>query len=84
MAYGSYDELWRSEFYNNVSAKNRVQDISLNRLELKVNNTYDKDEKFTTKFEAVNDDVINKGYLDTNLAEVKGQMLFKGENFRKF
>ena len=30
MAYISYDKLWRSEFYNNVSAKDRVQDINLN------------------------------------------------------
>ena len=37
MAYISYDKLWRSEFYKNVSAKGRVQDISLNQVKLKVN-----------------------------------------------
>ena len=32
-------------FFNNVFAKDRVQDIILNQLKLKVNNTYKKDEK---------------------------------------
>ena len=39
MAYRSYDQLWRSEFYNNVSAKDRVQDIKPNQLNLKVHDT---------------------------------------------
>ena len=29
-------------FYNNISAKKRVQDTNLNQLKLKVNNTYKK------------------------------------------
>ena len=45
MAHVSYDKLWRSEFYNNVSAKDRVQDIKFSQLKLNVNNTYQKDEK---------------------------------------
>ena len=28
-----YDTLWKSEFYNNVSAKNRVQNIDFNQIE---------------------------------------------------
>ena len=55
MASISYDKLWEGEFYNNISAKDRVQDISLNQIKLKVNDTYKKDENRTTKFEAVND-----------------------------
>ena len=45
MAYISYDISWRSDFYNNLSAKYRVQDINLNQLKLKVNNSYKKDKK---------------------------------------
>ena len=37
-------------FYNNVFAKTRVQDINLNQLKLKVNDTYKKDDKITTIF----------------------------------
>ena len=51
MAYARYYKLWRSEFYNNVSAKDRVQDINLNQLKFKVNDTYKKDEKITTNSE---------------------------------
>ena len=39
MASFSYDKLWRSEFYNNVSAKARNQSICLNQLKLKVIDT---------------------------------------------
>ena len=40
MADISNGKLWRSEVYNNVSAKDRVQDINLNYLILKVNGSY--------------------------------------------
>ena len=70
----SYEKLCCSEFYNNVTAKDRVQDINLNQLQIKVNDAYGKDEKITTKNEAVNDeDVINEEYLNTKLDEEKGQ-----------
>ena len=39
MADISYDKLWCSEFYKNVSAKDKVQDINLNQLKLKVNDS---------------------------------------------
>ena len=42
---------WRSGFYNIVSAKDRVQDINLYQIKIRVNDTYKKDEKITTKFE---------------------------------
>ena len=45
MAYISYDEVWRSEFHKNVSAKDSVQDRKLSQLKLKVNATYKKDFK---------------------------------------
>ena len=61
MAYVRYGKLWRSEFYNLVFAKDRVQNITLNQLKLKINDTYGRDEKTTTKFEPSNDeDVVNK------------------------
>ena len=75
MAYISYDKLWRSEFYNNVSANNTLQDLNINELKLKVNESYEKDEKLTTKQEALIDaDNINKESLDTKVAEAKGQI----------
>ena len=64
--------MWGSEFHNNVPAKVKVQDINLTQLELIVNDTFRKDEKITTKFEAVDDeDVINKAYLDTKLSKIE-------------
>ena len=45
MVYNSYGKVRRSEFYNKVSANDRVHDISQNQLKLKVNNTYKKYEK---------------------------------------
>ena len=75
MAYFSYDKLWRSEYYRNVSAKDRKQDINLNQLKLKVNDTYKKGKKITTKFEPAHDeDVINKAYLDTKLSKIEGHL----------
>ena len=39
MAYKKSERLWRSEFYNNVSAKDRLQDNNLDQSKLKVNDT---------------------------------------------
>ena len=48
-----------------------MQDINLNQLKLKLNDTQKKEEKITTRFKAVNDeDVRNKECLDKTLAEV--------------
>ena len=66
MAYISYDKLWKSEFCNDVPATDRVKDIILDQMKLKVNDTYKKDEKITTNFETFDDsDVINKAFLVT-------------------
>ena len=40
MAYISYDKLWRSDFFNNVSAKDKLQDVKFNQLKHKVDNIY--------------------------------------------
>ena len=72
-------------YFINVSAKDKVQDFILNQLKPKVNATHKKNEKLTTNFEAVNDeDVINKKYLDTNLAELEGHILYIEEKFIEF
>ena len=39
MAYISYDKIRRSEFYENLSAKYRVQDIIFNQLKLQIDDT---------------------------------------------
>ena len=75
MAYISYNQTWESEFYNKVTAKDKVQDITLNQIKIEVIDTYKKDEKIPTKFETPNDeDVRNKGYLDKNSSKVEAHI----------
>ena len=67
MAYISYDELWRNEFYNNVSSKDSVQDINFDQIKLKVMMIIKKMKKIVSKFEPFNpENSMNKVYLDTN------------------
>ena len=73
MAYMSYEKIWRSEFFKKVSEEDRMQDINLNQIKLKVNDTYDEVEEKRTNFEPSNvEDVINKASLDTNLSKIEG------------
>ena len=66
MAYIPYNKLWESEFDGIVSKRNKLQDANINQLKLEVYDAYKKDEKLTTNFEPNdNEDVINKGYLDS-------------------
>ena len=66
MEFESYETLWRSDVYNNVSAKNTVQVMNLDQIKLKVNDTYKKDDKITRSFEPSNDkNFIRKAYLET-------------------
>ena len=61
MKFISYNKLWESKFDGIVSKIDKLQDLNINQLKLEVHDTYKKDEKATTKFEAVDDkDVINK------------------------
>ena len=47
----------------------------MNKLKLELHETYKKDEKIATNFEAVDDkDVINKGYLDKKLLKLNGHL----------
>ena len=75
MADISYDDLWRSELYNSVCEKNRVQDNNLNRFKLKVNDNYKKDEKITMNFEPHNnEDVVNEACLNTEISKIGGHL----------
>ena len=61
MAYISYIRLWESEFDGIVSKRDKFQDLNINQLKLQVHDTYKKNNKITTNFEAVDDsDVIKK------------------------
>ena len=85
MADFSYDRLWRSESDNNVSAKDKTQDINLNRRKLKVNDTYEKGEKLTAYIEAINDeDAVNKAYLETKLPKIEGQISYIEKDYNEF
>ena len=69
-AYINHIKLWDSDFGNIVSKKGKVQDINVNQSKLEVNQTYKKDEKIKTKFEAFKgEDVVNKAHLDENLLQ---------------
>ena len=62
-----------------------MQDIHLNHLKLKVNDTYEKDEKITTNFGAVNDeDVLNKAHLDTKSSKLEGQVSYIEKDYNEF
>ena len=66
MAFIFYNKLWESEFDGIVSKRDKLQDLNINQLKLEVHDTYKKDEKTKTNFEPNdNEDVINKGYLDS-------------------
>ena len=75
MAFISYNKLWESEFDGIVSKRDKLQDSNINQLKLEVHDTYKKDHKITTNFQAVDDeDVLNKGYLDENLLKITGHL----------
>ena len=85
MAYISYNRLWESEFDGIVSKRDKLQDSNINELKLEVHDTYKKDEKITTNFDAVNDeDVINKGYLDEKLLKINGHLSKLEKDFNEF
>ena len=85
MAYISYNKVWESEFGGIVSKRDKLQDLNINQLKLEVHDTYKKDEKITTNFEAVDDsDVINKGYLDSNLLKIDGHLSKSEKDFNEF
>ena len=85
MAYISYNKLWESELDGIVSKRDKLQDLNINQLKLEVHDTYKKDEKITTDFEAVDDkDVINKGYLDEKLLKIDGHLSKLEKDYNEF
>ena len=85
MAYISYNKIWESEFDGIVSKRDKLQNININQLKLEVHDTYKKDEKITTNFEPVNNnDVINKGYLDSKLIKTDGYLSKLEKDFNEF
>ena len=85
MAHISYNKLWESEFDNIVSKRDKLQELNINQLKLELYDTYKKDEKITTNFEPVDDeDVINKGYLDSKLLKIDGHISKLEKDFNEF
>ena len=77
MAYISFGKLWRSEFHNNVSAIDTMQDIKRNQLKLKVNDGHKESGNLTTDFELSNDEtVVNKAHLDARITKIEGHIAF--------
>ena len=85
MAYISYNKLWESEFDGIVSKRDKLQDLKINQLKLEVHDIYKKHEKITTNFEAVVDeDVINKAYIDSKLLKIEGHLSKLEKDFNEF
>ena len=85
MVYISYNKLWESEFDGIVSTRDKLQDSIINQLKLEAHDTYKKDEKITTSFEPVdNEDVINKGYLDSKLLKIDGHLSNLEKDYNEF
>ena len=65
--------------------KDKLQDLNINQLKLEVHDTYKKDQKLTTNFEAVDDsDIINKGYLDSKLLKIDGHLSKLEKDYNAF
>ena len=65
--------------------RDKLQDLNNNQLKLEVHDSYKKDEKLTTDFEAVDDkDVINKAYLDEKLLKIDGHLSKIEKNYNEF
>ena len=85
MAYICYTKLWESEFAGIVSERDKLQDLNINQLELGVHDTYKKDQKISTNFEAVDDeDVIKKTYLDEKLIKINGHVSKLEKDYNEF
>ena len=85
MAYITYNKLWESEFDGIVSKRDKLQDLNINNLKLEEHDTYKKDEKIITNFEAVdNEDVINKGHLDSKLLKIDGRLSKLEKDYNEF
>ena len=85
MSHISYNKLRESEFDGIVSKRDKLQDFNIENLKLEVLDTYKKDEKITTNFAPNdNEDVINKGYLDSKLLKIDGHLSKLEKDFNEF
>ena len=85
MAYISCNKIWESEFYGIVSKRDKLQDANFSKLKPEVHDSYKKDEKLTTNFEPNdNEDVINKGYLDSKLFKIDGHLSKLERDYNEF
>ena len=85
MAYISYNKLWESEFDGIVSKRDKLQDLNFNQLKLEVHDSYKKDGKPTTDFEAIdNKDVINKAYLHSKLLKIDDHLSKLEKDYNEF
>ena len=81
----SYNKFWESEFDGIVSKRDKFQDANIGKLKLEVHESYKKDEKLTTNFEPNdNEDVINKGYLDSKLFKIDGHLSKLEKDYNEF
>ena len=72
MAYIKRDKLWETELDNFVLRKVNVQDLTINQLNFAVHDAFQKNEKQTTNFKAVNDkNAKNKAFPDEKLVKKK-------------
>ena len=85
MVYISYNKLCETEFDGIGSKNDKLQDMKVNQSKLEVHDTYEKDERFPTNFEPVNnDDVKNKAYLDEILSKRDGRLSFLEKHYNEF
>ena len=69
--------MWESEFDGIVSKRVKLKDANINQIKFEVYDTYKKDEKIATKFEAVDDsDVINIAHLVEKLKKIDGHISY--------
>ena len=77
--------MWKSEFDNIVSKRDKLQDSTINQLKIEVYNTYKKDRKITANLEPSNpEDVINKAYLDEKSIKLNGHLSLLEKDYNEF
>ena len=76
----SHNEIWRSEFYKNVSAEDSMQYIDLNQLKREVIITFQENEKITTKFEAASDKDVIKKSSRRKFIQISGSVILNGKS----
>ena len=68
-----------------MARRDKLQAANISQLKLEVHGTYKKDEKLTTNFEPNdNEDVINKGYLDSKLLKTDGHLSKFKKDYNEF